>query len=353
MTDDTANVAASLATLRDILQSITFADGSGSSADQVRAVLAARGAQMNTITAVAEAVASAVDQRSTLVAQRDAQTPTPEEIRAAEDRVLAATAAAAAGTGSPDDVRNATDALADLLAQKRAAERDFQTGSQAAAQALDGSTTSLPDPGQSWGPALTTLTGLLSGLTSAASSPAAFAGTPTSQTAPAVAAPSPQAPTDSSGQDLLDSLLPSKGGSGTVLPDHLPNGDLTQSDIEGRTHTSADLSAQPAALTGVHTSADVSGRPANPFVTQGGLTSAGSPTGMPAMGAPMMPMSPGMGAAQAGGNPGVASAGKKKTRPIIDGRDAELSGDDINARVATSGVIGRDDQAIGEGLTRP
>lgn len=341
---DAAGLAADIATLRDLLQGISFHDAEGSGAEYVRAALAARGAQLSVITEVAEAVATAVDQRSTLLTNRDAAMPSPEEIAEAEKAVLDATAAAAAGTGSTEEVNRASSRLADLLARKRAAEKDFNDGQSAAAQSLDGATGKLPEPGLPWTSVLSPLAGMLSGMGAAKPTPAQFAGSPVGAgQVPAAAFPDAGYESD---KDRINDLMPSRGGDASIAGALRSGHEFTRTDQQGLTHTASDLGGQASALIGVQTSADVSGRPANPFMGQTGApATAGIPAGgAPMMGAPMMPPMAPMGAAGgAEGNSGVASTGKKKTSFIINARDQDLAGDDIAAKIASSGVIGRDD----------
>lgn len=345
--DNADDLTVDLVALRDLISGIDLQDAHGAAADQIRSALASHSAQLSASSQMAEAVHNALTRRATLVAQRDAQMPTDDEIRSAEHAVLAASSAAAAGTGSPEDVTKATEHLADLLLRKRTAEANFTEGQNEAAQTLEATTTQLSDTAPPWTSILGALAGMASGISTALPATGeALAGAPMSQTAPASASPSDEntAPRSSEAA-LLDQFEPNHGGNGSSLNPHSATTDYRPTEQAGMTHTSADLSSTPGALIGVQ--GPETARPANPFMATG-PSSAGTP-GIPSaagappmMGAPMMgaPMAPGQGPTDGSS---VASKAKRPHSPIIDIKDPELSGDDIDSERASSGVIGRHD----------
>jgi len=316
----------------------------GPGADSLRAALAGHGDHLSAITAAVEAVATATEQRKALVAERDAAMPTPEEIQAAEEDLVAAVAAAAdapAGDAAAANagVQRATDRLADLLAQKKAAQDRFEQGDKASAAALDSGVAGLPDTTSTPIDAkamIAPLGALLSNLQRMQ-----FASPPA--VAPAAAPEATDAGLYTQGQEdpaaaLLDSLLPGKDDNSSDWPAAGTTQSATLSDPDwipgaGQTHTSADVPTQMPTLSGVMTGADVSGRSANPFLAAPPL-SAATPAGGGAMMPPMMPMG-------AAGGPGVASGRDKGAAHIIR-KDPDLTGDDIDASIATSGIIGRE-----------
>lgn len=338
MPTDPDNVAADLAAIRETLAGIGLDDtASGDAADAVRRALAQHGRHLDAIGDAARAVAQAANDRATLVATRDAETPTDDEIRAAQEAVILAASAAADGTGSPDDVRAATDRLSDLLAQKKDAQEKFSTGEATSAQNLDNATTDLPaNPASSPLSAASVLPTLLSTLSQLRPPTAPMTGSPTAGDAPTAPVGVPEDSVDPDVASLLDSLQPgpdgnSSGPSGLTDPNFAPGA--------GQTHTSADeLPPQMPTLSGAQTAADVSGRPANPFTVAPASGSPALGAGAPEAGGgmPMAPMAP---MAPMGGS-GVSS-GKGKGEKTIIRRDPDLTGADIDADIATSGIVGR------------
>lgn len=342
---DPTQLAADIAAVNEAFASIGT-DGvfHGPGADSLRAALAGHGDRLGAITSAVQAVAAAAEERKALVAERDAAMPTEQEIQEAEERLVAAVAAAsdAAASGDAnaaavanDDVQRATDRLADLLAQKKAAQERFDQGEKTSAGNLDAATADLPDPGPGGvdpKSALAPLGALLSNLQGLQLAPQAAP-----QPGPPVAAEDgtyPQGEEDPAAA-LLDSLLPGENDSSDWPdgePQSTPFGDPSLAPGAGQTHTSADLPAQMPTMSGVVTSADVSGRSANPFLAAPPATAAAPPGGAGMM-PPMMPMG-------GVGGPGVAS-GRDKADAHIMKKDPDLTGDDIDASIATSGIIGR------------
>lgn len=316
----------------------------GPGADSLRAALAGHGDRLGSITSAVQAVATAAEQRKALVAERDAAMPTDDEFRQAEDALVTAAAAAADAEASGDanaaalanaGVRKATDRLADLLAQKKAAQERFDHGEKASADILDSGVAGLPDAKSAPVDAKSAIAPLSALLSTLQKMPFA---------APAAGAPGGPQAADAGNyapgqQDpaaaLLDSLLPGNDDNSSHWPDGEPAAFVAPDVVpgEGQTHTSADVPTQQVpTLRGVVTSADVSGRAANPFLSP----PLGSPVGHSPGGGMMPPMMP-MGGA---GGPGVAS-GRDKGGPHIIKKDPDLTGDDIDAAIATSGIIGR------------
>lgn len=317
----------------------------GPGAESLRAALAGHGDRLGSITSAVQAVATAAEQRKALVAERDAAMPTDDEFRQAEDDLVTAAAAAAEAEASGDanaaalanaGVQKATGRLADLLAQKKAAQERFDHGEKASAESLDSGVAGLPDANRApvdAESAIAPLGALLSNLQKVPFAAPAAAGAPGVPPAADAGnyAPGQQDPAAA----LLDSLLPGDDDSSSHWPDGEPSafGTPDVAPGEGQTHTSADIPVQQMpTLSGVLTSADVSGRSANPFLAPPPANPAAPGPG----GAMMPPMMPMGGAA----SPGVAS-GRDKGGPHIIKKDPDLTGDDIDAAIATSGIIGR------------
>lgn len=154
---DPAQLAADIAAVNEAFASIgTEGAFYGPGADSLRAALAGHGDRLGAITSAVQAVAAAAEQRKALVAERDAAMPTEQEIQEAEEHLVAAVAAASDAAASGDanvaaaanaDVQRATDRLADLLAQKKAAQERFDQGEKVSAGNLDTATADLPDAG--------------------------------------------------------------------------------------------------------------------------------------------------------------------------------------------------------------
>ncbi|UCN12884.1 MULTISPECIES: hypothetical protein [Mycobacterium avium complex (MAC)] len=343
---DPAQLAADIAAVNEAFASIgTEGAFYGPGADSLRAALAGHGDRLGAITSAVQAVAAAAEQRKALVAERDAAMPTEQEIQEAEEHLVAAVAAASDAAASGDanvaaaanaDVQRATDRLADLLAQKKAAQERFDQGEKVSAGNLDTATADLPDAGSGGvdpKAALAPLGALLSNLQ--ALNPASTAAAPAGQPMAAEDGAYPQGEEDPAAA-LLDSLLPGENDDSSDWPDGQPQstpyGDPSMEPGAGQTHTSADLPQQMPTMSGVVTSADVSGRSANPFLA---ATPPAATT--PAGGAGMMPPIMPMGGV---GGPGVAS-GRDKADAHIMKKDPDLTGEDIDASIATSGIIGR------------
>lgn len=332
---DADQLAADVAALRDELGRVGVlpeAVAQGAAADLIRQHLEEHKQHAATLAEAANAVAKAVNERKALVAERDAAMPTPEQITEAETAVAKAAAALGDGTGTDTEFRNATDRLADLLAQKKAAEEKFQRGEQDAAQTLDGSTADLPDPNSTSGSPLGALAPLAQMLGQMHPQP--------SPQAPGAGDPSQMQPQIDPNAALLDSLLPGGDDSSSTYGDKPIDAGLFPPGA-GTTHTSSDEIPQPSTITGAYTPADVSGRAANSFTATGTPTLAGAPGTAPMGGMPMVPPMGGMGQGAANG------AASKKTgnqTPILED-DPDFTGADIARNIATSGVIGRDYQS--------
>jgi hypothetical protein len=350
---DPNQIAAEIAAAYDAFAAIDPGeDTQGLTADRLRAALSQHATHLDAIKQSVQAVATAVDRRKDLIAERDATMPSDEEIADAEQQLVLATAAAAeAAAGADrdaesiatDKVARATDRLADLLAQKKAVQDRYTRGEQSTAESLDTTTTGLL-PATGAPPGLAPLGAwLLSNLQrmAAGSVPAPM------MSMPALAGPADEAiAMPSLGPDptaaLLQALLPDHDDNADNNPHNQtpqflpPFSDPPWSPGMGQTHTSADLPTQMPTMPGALTTADVSGRPANPFIATPPPTAVAPASGPgPAMIPPMMPM----GAGAAG--TGVASGRDGAAKPIIK-QDPDLTGADIDAHIATSGVIGRD-----------
>lgn len=341
---DPTQLAADIAAVNEAFSAIDT-DGAlhGPGADALKNALAGHGDRLSTITSAVQAVATATQQRKALVAERDAAMPSDAEIQKAEEDLVTAAAAAADAQTSGDPnaaatanagVQKATDRLAELLAQKKAAQERFDHGEKASADTLDSGVSDLHDahaPVDAKS-AMAPLGALLSNLQRMATTapPAAVAPGMPMAADPASYAPGQEDPAAA----LLDSLLPGDNNS-SHWPDGEPQSAFGPPELApgaGQTHTSSDFSPQTPTLSGVVTSADVSGRAANPFLAPPpGSPAAPSPGG--GMMPPMMPMG-------GAGGPGVAS-GRDKGGPHIIKKDPDLTGDDIDASIATSGIIGR------------
>lgn len=342
---DPTQLTAQIAAVNEAFAQIS-PDGAlhGPGAESLRAALAGHGDRLNSITSAVQAVATAAQQRKALVAERDAAMPTDEELGQAEEDLVAAAAAAADAQASGDAnaaavanarVEKATDRLADLLAQKKAAQDRFDRGEKAGADTLDSGVADLHDANSSpvdAKSAIAPLSALLSNLQKMPLGAPAAGGAPVPQAADAANyAPGQQDPAAA----LLDSLLPGDNDSSSQWPDGAPSALGTTDPVPGagQTHTSSDVPMQQMpTLSGVLTSADVSGRSANPFLAPPPASPASTSPGGGMM-PPMMPMG-GL------GGPGVASGRDKGGAHIIK-KDPDLTGDDIDAAIATSGIIGR------------
>jgi hypothetical protein len=343
---DSTDVSAQIDVVTEAFAQIS-PDGAlhGPGADSLRAALVGHGDRLGSITSAVQAVATAAEQRKALVAERDAAMPTDDEFQQAEDALVTAAAAAADAEAGGDanavalahaGVQKATDRLADLLAQKKAAQERFDHGEKASADTLDSGVAGLPDAKSApvdAKSAIAPLSALLSNLQKMPfAAPAAAGAPPVPQAVDAGNyAPGQQDPAAA----LLDSLLPGDDENSSRWPDGEPTalGAPVVAPGEGQTHTSADVSTQQMpTLRGVVTAADVSGRAANPFLAP----PLGSPVAHSPGGGMMPPMMP-MGGA---GGPGVASGRDRGGAHIIK-KDPDLTGDDIDVAIATSGIIGR------------
>lgn len=343
---DPTQLAADIAAVNEAFARIGTDDAfHGPGADSLRAALTGHEERLGAITSAIQAVAAAAEQRKALVAERDAAMPTEEEIQAAEERLVATVAAAsdAAASGDADaaavansDVGRATDRLADLLAQKKAAQERFDHGEKLSAGNLDAATADLPDASPAAMDTKSTLAplgALLSSLQGLHLAPPAAATTGT----PMAADDGTYPPGDEDpAAALLDSLLPGENDDSSVWPNgeppSTPFGDPNWAPGAGQTHTSADLPTQMPTMSGAVTSADVSGRSANPFLAAP-PPNAATPSAGGGMMPPMMPMG-------GVGGPGVAS-GRDKADAHIMKKDPDLTGEDIDASIATSGIVGR------------
>ncbi|GAB4989616.1 MULTISPECIES: hypothetical protein [Mycobacterium avium complex (MAC)] len=344
MTGQPDRVAADIAAIRETLAGIGIDDQSqGAAADAMRAALAQRGVYLDSIADAARAVARAAAQRQALVAERDAATPSDAEIRAAQEAVIEAASQAAAAAGTPEqaqrsqDEQNAIDRLADLLNQKREAQKKFESGEKASAQSLDDATKDLPSapgsagafPGASaWGPLMSVLSSLGHAGAPRVAMPAG-AGVPEGGGGDPVAF-SPES------EDPVAALLDSLGDDDSrEIPKSGPQLDAGA----GQTHTSAAEGGgqQMPTLSGVTTAADVSGKGSPAFTVDPSPGGAAGSAGAPGAGG--VPMSPMMGP-MSGGAGGVAQ-GKRRDKTSIINRDPDLTGADIASEIATSGVIGR------------
>lgn len=365
---DPNQLAAAVAEVQDAFSTIDPGeDAQGLSADALRTALAGHADHLSSITTAVQSVAEAVNRRQALVAERDAAMPSDAEIAAAELKLVAAAAAAADAADADDpsaaaaanaEVRQATDNLADLIARKQAAQDRFDRGEQSAADTLDSGTSELGSAGP-WPSAAagSPLAAILANAQRMQQPGAAAMAAPTADSMPVSPMPGADAdaaltaasalPAEDPGLALLGALLDrvdSTSSGHTSSPPTPPTnpdispmfGDETQwTDAGmGQTHTSSDVPTQMPSLSGVVTGADVSGRPANPFLAAPPPTPTGATPAGGAMMPPMMPM--GMGA-----GPGVAAGRGKAPETIIE-PDPDVTGADIEARIATSGVIGRD-----------
>ncbi len=333
---DADQLAADVAALRDELARVgVLPEGAaqGAAADLIRQHLEEHKQHAATLADAANAVAKAVNDRKALVAERDAAMPTPGQIAEAEAAVAQAAAALGDGSGTDTEFRNATDRLADLLAQKKAAEEKFNRGEQDAAQTLEGSTADLPDPNSPTGSPLGALAPLAQMLSQMHPQP--------SPQAPGGGDPSQMQPQIDPNAALLDSLLPEDDDSSSTFDGKPLDAGLFPAGA-GTTHTSSDEIPQPTTINGAYTPADVSGRAANSFTPTGAPTLAGAPGTAPMGGMGMAPPMAGMG--QQGASNGAASKKTGNQTPILDD-DPDFTGADIARNIATSGVIGRDYQS--------
>ncbi|MUL61014.1 hypothetical protein B5P44_00240 [Mycobacterium sp. CBMA 213] len=330
MPDKSDRIADDIAAIRETLAGIGLDDDSkGAAADAVRKAVAERSEHLDTIADAAKAVAQAVQQRKSLIAARDAATPSDEEIHTAQENVIAA-------AGTPDE-QKAIDRLADLLDQKTQAQKDFESGESSAAKTLHDATRDLPDSTTPAGTdsGFNLLKPLLSMLGSQSGQhPPAMTAPPA---APAAAEPATATPESTDpAADLLNSLGSDDNPGAHSWGSSGEHGSELGSG-EGQTHTAADEfgGAQTPTLSGVATAADVSGRSSTPFVATApdqvgpGATGAAPMGGVPPMGGPM-----------GGGQAGVAQ-GKGRGNASIMNRDPDLTGADIETDIATSGVVGR------------
>ncbi|MEB3022930.1 MULTISPECIES: hypothetical protein [Mycolicibacter] len=334
MPEQSDRVAANLASLKDVLSAIGIEDDStGEAAEAIRRVLADRGDHLEQVSAAASAVAQAAREREALVKQREATMPSEAEIQAAQEAVINS-----AGTS---DEQGAIDRLADLLAQKRDAQKAFERGEELAADELETATRDLPsahlpsagNPAAAMGP----LMGLLSSLSKVGTG---AGGMPAAGEAAEAGAPTGFAPEE---QDPVSGVL-ARLASGDHGGGGLHNrafGEPDFADGAGQTHVAGSLvgGQQMPTLSGAVTGADVSGRGAAPFtVSSPPVGSAGSGGGMGGGGMPMMPP---MGAGAGTGAGGGAAQGKSRDKNSIMNTDPDFTGADIDADIATSGVIGR------------
>ncbi len=381
---DPNRIAADLAAVQDAFARINPGDDAqGMSADALREALAGHSDHLDDITSAVQSVAAAVEQRKALIAERDATMPTEQEIDAAERRLVIAAALAADAAAAGDsaataaanaEVRQATEHLADLLAQKKAAQERFDQGERDTAETLDTDTADLggadapPGVAAAAGP-LGAMLSAMQRMQAASPPPLTAAGLPPQMpddvlTSSAIVPDDagdygPTATLSHQAQDpgiaLLNALLDGMDDNTTSTSHHNPSaaGDVPQEeealDLDpvfgagqdwsetgmGQTHTSADIPVQMPSLSGVATPADVSGRPANPFFA---AAPPAPTTGAPMGGGMIPPMMP-MGAGAMG--TGVAPGRDKDGQTIIKA-DPDMTGADIDARIATSGVIGRD-----------
>ncbi|WP_257000426.1 hypothetical protein [Mycobacterium avium] len=341
---DPDRVAADLAAIRETLAGIGLDDQSqGPAADAVRAALAQRGTYLDAIAQAARSVAQASEQRRALVAERDASTPSDSEIRAAQEAVIEAAAQTAAAAGTADEPqrereeKDAIDRLADLLNQKREAQKRFESGENASAESLDTATKDLSQSPNSAGAlsnsALGPLAGVLSSLMRAATphagAPVAPAAVPGAGADPVALSPEDEDPVAA----LVNRL-------GSDDPREIPRWAPELGVGAGQTHVSSadDIGQQMPTLSGVATNADVSGKGSAAFAA-GPATAAEAGSEAAAAGAGGMPMSPMMSPMAARGG-GVAQ-GKQRDKTSMINRDPDLTGEDIASEIATSGVIGR------------
>lgn len=327
--NDAERLAEAIEQLRESLSGIRLDDFTqGAAADTMRANLAERGTHLEMLHDAAKALAKADEERRVNQADREAQTPTDDELRAASDDIQRLSRAAAQGEATPAQVQGAIKRLGELLAEKKRAQETFEKREQRTADTLDGATADLPADGPL--PGLAALAPpLLSSLSQMRLPTEAPAGAPMG----GEMGGGEQAG-DPSAADLLDELLPGDDGSSS----HWGTGPYSGETGGGAgiTHTSADELPIQATVSGVQTGADVSGRSSTPSpVIPGGAGGGAVGPGAAGMGAGMggFPMAP--------NGAGGASAGKTQERPHIINTDPDFTGADIDARVATSGVIGR------------
>lgn len=340
---DPDRVAADLAAIRETLAGIGLDDQSkGPAADAVRSALAQRGTYLDSIAQAARSVAQAAEQRQALVAERDASTPSDGEIRAAQEAVIEAAAQSAAAAGTADgpqrdrEEKDAIDRLADLLNQKREAQKRFETGENASAESLDTATKDLSHSPNSAGPlsnsALGPLTGVLSSLMHAATP---HAGSPAPAAVPGAGAdPVALSPGD---EDPVAELV-NRLGSGD--PREVPRWAPELGVGAGQTHVSSadDIGQQMPTLSGVTTNADVSGKGSAAFAVGPAAATEAAAEGGAAGAGGGMPMSPMMSPMA---NRGGVAQGKQRNKTSIINQDPDLTGEDIASEIATSGVIGR------------
>lgn len=332
MPEQSDRVAANLASLSEVLSAIGIdEDGSGEAAEAIRRVLAERSDHLDQISSAAAAVAQAAREREALVKQREVAMPSDEEIRSAQEAVINS-----AGTSGE---QSAIERLADLLAQKRDAQKDFEKGEELAADGLESATRDLSSaahmPAASPAAAIGPLMGLLSSLSKVGTG---GGGMPGGAEASEAGAPTGFAPEE---QDPVSGVLArlasgDHGGSGLHNREF---GDSEFADGAGQTHTAGAAfgGQQMPTLSGAVTGADVSGRGAAPFAVSSAPVGSAGGGGMGAGGGmPMAPMMPPMGGAGGG-----AAQGKNRDKNSIMNTDPDFTGADIEADIATSGVIGR------------
>ncbi|WP_100514027.1 hypothetical protein [Mycobacteroides abscessus] len=330
MTSEDDQGAADMAAIRDVLGGLDVDDALGGESGQlVRQALAEHGRRAEVLGDAARAVAEAVQTRQANIAERDAATPSDSEIRAAQEAVVRASNAYADGTGTKEQLDGAISELARLQRAKRVAQNTFQEKERAGADKLESATQGLPDasaggPGGPMGSLLSMLGNMKPPQAPMASPmPAGAGGDPG-----AVAQPASYGGIDPALADLLagDDPLDSGGAFGPL------------GEGEGQTHVSSDdgFVRQPQTLTGVQTAADISGRSGNSMSGSGALGASGAGVGgagMGGMGAPMVP--PPMGGARPN------SDKKQQGEANIMNTDPDMTGDDIDVSVASSGVLGR------------
>lgn len=327
--NDAERLAEAIEQLRESLSGIRLDDSAqGAAADTIRANLTERGMQLDMLHSAAKAMAQAAEERRGNLADLQAQTPSDEELRAASDDIQRLSRAAAQGEATPSQVQAAIDRLSGLLDEKKRAQQTFEKREQRTAETLDGATADLPADGPL--PGLAAMApAMLSSLSQLRLPEAAPVGAP----AGAEMGGGEQA-ADPSAADLLDELLPGADGSSSHWGGSPYGGDGSGGGA-GITHVSADELPIQATVAGVQTGADVSGRsstppPVIPSGAGGGGAVAAGGMGAGMGGVPMAPMAP-----------GGASPGKSQERPHIINTDPDFTGADIDARIATSGIIGR------------
>lgn len=330
MTSEDDQNAADMTAIREALGGLDIDDALGGESGQlVRQALAEHGRRADVLGDAARAVAEAVQTRRANIAERDAATPSDSEIKAAQEAVVRASNAYADGTGTKEQLDGAVSELARLQRAKRAAQDTFQKKERAGADQLESATQGLPDAsaGGPGGPM-----GSLLSMLGSMKPPQAPMGSPP----PAGAGGDPGAAAQPAGY----------GGVDPALADLLAGDDPLDSggefepfgEGEGQTHVSSDdgFVRQSPTLTGVQTAADISGRSGNSMAGPGASAAPGAgvgSAGMGGMGAPMVP--PPMGGARPN------SDKKQQDEANIMNTDPDMTGDDIDVSVASSGVLGR------------